>query len=549
MQESSTRSNNPNVAELVVDRLIDAGLSPLFCLPGVQNDDFFDALFDRQAELPPIHTRHEQGAAYMALGAALATGKPQVFCVVPGPGFLNATAALSTAWAVGAPVLALVGQVPSAAIGKGFGFLHELPDQLSILRGLTKWAGSVGDGEQAATVIDRALRELKSGRPRPVGLEVPVDIWKQMTDNAPEATASPSVPSPDAGKIAAAADRLLSAKRPMIVAGSGALDAAADVQRLAEALDAPVLTMRTGHGAIPHSHDLSVTGPAGYRLWAETDVVLAVGTRLQQRMLWGMDDGLDVIHIDIDAEELNRTSTPFLGIEADIALALPALNAELEGRAARRPDWRVRVDTVRSETRAALAADLAPQIAWLSAIRRALPPEGIFVEELTQMGYVARTAFPVHLPRTYLSPGYQGTLGWGFATALGAAHVRRDVPVVAISGDGGALYTISELATAVHHKIPITLVVFSDNAFGNVRRFQIENYNNRAIASDLTSPDFVALAESFGAKGVRADTPEALEARIRDSISDGGVTVIEVPVGDFPSPWKHIIFPKIRGVA
>jgi len=169
------------------------------------------------------------------------------------------------------------------------------------------------------------------------------------------------------------------------------------------------------------------------------------------------------------------------------------------------------------------------------------------VVELTQVGYVSRFAFQSYLPRTFLSTGYQGTLGWGFATALGAAHARRDVPVVSISGDGGALYTISELATAARHNIPITAVIFNDNAFGNVRRFQIEKYNNRPIASDLKSPDFASLAESFGVKGMRAKTPDELRVCLRNSFKACEPTVIEVPVGDFPSPWDFILMPKIRG--
>ena len=176
-----------------------------------------------------------------------------------------------------------------------------------------------------------------------------------------------------------------------------------------------------------------------------------------------------------------------------------------------------------------------------------MPKDGIFVDELTQVGYVSRFAFQSYLPRTFLSTGYQGTLGWGFASALGAAHARRDVPVVSISGDGGALYTISELATASRHNIPITAVIFNDNAFGNVRRFQIEKYNNRPIASDLKSPDFASLAESFGVKGMRAKTPEELRFCLRSSFKTSEPTVIEVPVGDFPSPWDFILMPKIRG--
>ena len=192
---------------------------------------------------------------------------------------------------------------------------------------------------------------------------------------------------------------------------------------------------------------------------------------------------------------------------------------------------------------------LAPQRAFLDAIRAELPEDGIFVDEVTQMGFVARLAFPVYKPRTFLSPGYQDNLGWGFATALGAQDARRDVPVVAISGDGGFMFTANELSTAVRHRIPLVAVVFSDGAFGNVRRIQAERYGNRLIASDLANPDFIRFAESFGAAAERVADPAALRAALRRGFARrDGPTLIEVPVGEMPSPWEFIHMPKARGI-
>ncbi|HML12636.1 MAG TPA: thiamine pyrophosphate-dependent enzyme, partial [Xanthobacteraceae bacterium] len=193
-------------------------------------------------------------------------------------------------------------------------------------------------------------------------------------------------------------------------------------------------------------------------------------------------------------------------------------------------------------------AKLKPQLAYLEAIRAELPEDGIFVDEVTQIGFAARLAFPVYKPRTFLSPGYQDNLGWGFATALGAQDARRDVPVLAISGDGGFLYTASELATAMRHRIPLVTVLFADGAFGNVRRIQEERYGNRLIASDLTNPDFVRFAESFGAAAERARSPAELRAALRRGFARrDGPTLIEVPVGPMPSPWEFIFLPKVRG--
>ena len=184
---------------------------------------------------------------------------------------------------------------------------------------------------------------------------------------------------------------------------------------------------------------------------------------------------------------------------------------------------------------------------WLGVIRDALPRDGIFVDELTQTGYVSRFAFPSFHPRSFISTGYQGTLGYGFATALGVAHARRDVPVLSISGDGGALFTISELATAVHHNIPLTTVIFNDHAFGNVRRLQMDNYDSRLIASDLSSPDFVSLAESFGAQGLLATSPNQLRSAIETALLYDGPSIIEVPLGEVPSPWDFVLMPRQRG--
>ena len=538
------------VAELVVETLIENGIVNLYCLPGVQNDDFFDALYDAQNRLVPIQTRHEQGAAYMALGAALATGRPQAFAVVPGPGLLNASAALATAYATNAPVLALVGQIPLRAIGKGFGLLHELPDQSGTLQSLTRQAATITGGGDAHALLQSAFTALQSGRRGPVGVEVPVNVWKSPVNVASADLAAPmeAPPEIDADAIERAAGLLEGAERPLIVVGGGAQECSEPVTRLAEMLSAPAVAYRTGRGVVSSEHALSAGVPVGHALWPECDVVLGIGTRLNQQLLWGADDGMRVIHIDIDSAELGRVREPDVAIHGDVREAVPLLIEALEGKEAHRGAWRERIAAEKARFAKAYRDRLGPQMAWLDAIRAELPRDGIFVDELTQVGYVARLAFPSYRPRTHLTSAYQGTLGWGIPSGLGAAHARPDVPVVAIAGDGGALFGIAELATAVHHGIPLTAVVFNDHAYGNVRRFQIENYDNRPIASDLTSPDFVRLAESFGARGLRAGTPDELRLRLREAFRGGGPTVIEVPVGDFPSPWDFLMLPKVRGV-
>ncbi len=537
------------IADLVAESLIANGIDQLYCLPGIQNDGFFDSLFDRTDRITPIQTRHEQGAAYMATGAALATGRPQAFCVVPGPGFLNTTAALSTAWAVNAPVLALAGQIPLGAQGKGHGLLHEIPDQFGILERLTKSSHRITGPEDAAATLQAAFRDLKSGRPRPVGLEIAVNLWGQhAAGDVDGLRVDPgAMPSLDTDAIDRAASLIAAARSPMIVVGGGAQDDAEAVRRLARRIGAPVVAFRTGHGIMPDDEPLSIGMPVAHSLWADVDLVIGLGTRLQsQIMSWGQDDAMKVIHIDIDEAQIGRSAAVDVGIHARLCDALPPLLTAVDSEADPNTGWLDRVADVKSRRTTEYARHLGPQLAWLGAIRNTLPPEGIFVDELTQTGYVSRFAFPTYAPRTFISTGYQGTLGYGVATALGVAHARRDVPVVAISGDGGALFTITELATAVHHRIPLTLVIFNDHAFGNVRRLQIDNYDSRLIASDLSSPNFAALATSFGAQGLTASTPDDLRGALDIAMAHDGPSVIEVPVGELPSPWDFVLMPKVR---
>jgi acetolactate synthase-1/2/3 large subunit len=534
-------------AEAVVGTLSANGIDTVFCLPGVQNDHLFDAFHKAQDKIRLVQTRHEQGAAYMALGAALATGKPAVYSVVPGPGFLNTTAALCTAYACNAPVMALVGQIQASAIGRNLGFLHELPDQLGIMRALTKWAERIRGPAEAPALVGEAFRQMRSGRPRPVALECAIDVWgRAATVALPDGADALRGPPVDLDAVAHAAKLLGAAAQPMIVVGGGAQDASAEVTALAEMLQAPVVSHRTGRGVIDGRNPLSVNVELGPHFWRDADVVLAVGTRLQlQIMTWGIDDQLKVIRVDADPEELDRLRPPTVGLVGDSAPVLRALLDALPRHNRKRASRADELRGLRAESDARLAR-FQPQIGLLEAIRAELPENGIFVDELTQLGYMARLSFPVYRPRTFLTPGYQGTLGWGVATALGAKVAKPDAPVVAVSGDGGFMFTMPELATAVQHRIPIVVVLVNDGAYGNVRRTQVEDFGNRVIASDLVNPDFMKLADSFGILGLRATTPEALRAALRQALAANVPALIEVPAGPMPNPWKTLRAPRVR---
>jgi acetolactate synthase I/II/III large subunit len=545
---SATADRAPrNTAQIVIERLIAHGIDTLYCLPGVQNDAFFDALFAETNRLRPIHTRHEQGAAYMALGAAMATGKPAAYCVVPGPGFLNTSAALSQAYGNNAPVLAVCGQIPLAYVNRDTGFLHDIPDQLGIMQRLTKWSARICAPHEAAALTDEAFRQMLAGRPRPAALECPLDVWGRAAPLAMPGLPAPlPVPQPDDDAIAAAAKALGQSERPLIVVGGGASGASREVTLLAEMLEAPVVAYRMGHGVVDARHELSLPFPAGHKLWPEVDVVIGIGTRLHSQYTgWGVDDTLKLIRVEIDPQEMVRHGRPTLPLLGDAQAVVRRLLDAIPKHNRKRGDFKDTIAAVKAQTRVALSK-LQPQLAYLEAIRAELPEDGIFVDEFTQVGYVSRLAYPVYAPRTYLTLGYQGALGMGFPTALGAKVARPEVPVVSVNGDGGFMFNVQELATAVQFRIPVVSIVFNDNAYGNVRRMQQDLYGGRLIASDLKNPDFVRLAESFGAVGLRAASPAELRVQLRRGMKEAGPVLIEVPIGETPAPWEFIQLPRVR---
>ena len=536
-----------STGEATAATLIAHGLDTVYALPGVHNDHLFDAFHRAGNALRIIHTRHEQGAAYMALGAALATGNPQAYVVVPGPGLLNSSAALLTAYGMNAPVLALIGQIPAAAIGRGFGHLHEIRDQAGIIARLVDHSARIDGPEEASAKVAKAIASMRQGRHGPTALECAIDVWGKRGPVTLTPPATPRPPRIDEDAVRAAAKLLGKAKRVLIVAGGGAQDASPEVTLLSDMLQAPVLAYRRGRGVLDGRSPFSVTLPLGRELWGEADAVLAVGTRLLTPLnAWGIDKDLQIVRVDADREEPARLRKPKVALIGDAAPILRRLIDALAKVNSRRAARRDEMLESQAKLRERLNK-LAPQLAFVDAIRAELPEDGIYVDEVTQVGFAARLAFPAYKPRTFLSPGYQDNLGWGYATALGAQHACAQVPVLSINGDGGFLYTGNEIATAMRHRIPLVAVVFVDGAFGNVRRIQQEQFGNRVIASDLANPDFVKYAESFGASGRRARSPAELGAALKASFAAREPTLIEVPVGPLPSPWEFIHMPRVRG--
>jgi acetolactate synthase-1/2/3 large subunit len=544
----STGAPKHTAGHVIVEAARANGMTTLFGVPGAQIYPLFDALYGTDVEL--IVPRHEQAAAYMAMGYAKSSGRTGVFSVVPGPGVLNASAALCTAMGNCAPIVCLTGQIPREFLGRGRGHLHELADQGATLRSLIKDAWRIDVPADASRLVNKAFREAASGRPGPIAVEM---CWDTM---AAETTATleppgPGVepPGPDPDAIEAAVRILVAAKKPLLMCGAGAQHAAREVLALAEVLQAPVTAFRSGRGIVPEDHALGVAGVAARELWDDVDVLVGIGSRLEMPYVRWRDAmhyerrpaGPKLVRIDIAAPEMERL-TPDVAIVADSAVACRELTERLARRVS--PDPR-RHEEIAAAKRIALGAfeRIQPQTDYLRAIRGVLPREGILVPELSQAGFTTYTgAYPVLAPRTYISEGFQGTLGFGFPTALGVKVANKDKAVVSITGDGGFMFGVQELATAAQYGIALVTVVFNNGSFANVLRDQEVQYGGRTIGSRLRNPDFVRLAESFGVAARRVIGPRELARALEAELALARPALIEVALeaGSEATPWPFI---------
>jgi len=535
-------------ADILLDCLRANQVDTVFGLPGGQLNDFFDAMQRAGSDIQYYGTRHEQGAAYMAFGYAKASGKVGVYTVVPGPGVLNTGAAICSAYANSSPVLCVTGQIPSHAIGRGVGELHELPDQLATLRSLTKWAERIDHPSQISNAVHEAFRQLKTGRPRPVALEMPPDMMALATAaEAPRAMKDETQFIFDEDLVADAAKALSASKRPLIVVGGGAQHASEEILQLAELVQAPVVSFRNGRGVVSDRHYLGHNFASGYELWRDADVVVGIGSRMQPYLQeWGVDDEMTLIRIDWDPTEINRIVNADIGICGDAKVVTGALfektSRDIGVRDSREEEL--------SGLKARIASEIEgvqPQLSYLQAIRNVLPDDGVLVDEITQVGFASWFGFPVYNPRSLITCGYQGTLGYGYAAALGVKVANPDKPVVALAGDGGFMFNVQELATAARYNIPLTVIVFNNKLFGNVRRHQEEWYDGRFIGSELKNPEFAKMAETFGVAGYTANSPDTMQAALKRAIDSNAPALIEVEVGEMGSPWQFILRDRIRG--
>ena len=519
-----------NGGEALVRSLHPYGVEVVFGLPGAGQYEAIDAIY-RQDGMRYVTTRNEQAISYMADGYARASGKPGVGIAVEGPGFFNTTAGLATAFAQSSPVLIVTGDHHGVSIPG-----RPRHDSLSDYGAYSKWAGRAGSPAEVPGLVREAFRQLNTPRRRPVILEIGPHVFRAEEEVRLLEAESHGPASGDAGLLDRAARLLDEAKQPLIWVGAGASEGAPLVRKIAEHLGSPVVSSRSGKGILPARHPLSLGmfearfKPLKDRVDA-CDVILAVGTATDMSARL---DGQTVIRIDDDPDEIGQDGACTHGILGDAALSLEVLYDGLTSLSAPRPNVTEDIRSINTH-RFGPAEQLQPQGAFMDAMRAAIPDDGILVGGMNQMGYYSRNYYHAQSPRGYQTPSHHGSLGSVFPVGIGLKIGRPDRAVVVVSGDGGILYNLQELATAVQYGVHVITIVFNDNAYGNVWRAQVEEFNGRVIGTELHNPDYVKLAEAYGARGVLAEDAAQLEAAVSEVVSADTPTLIEVPVG----PWER----------
>ncbi|CUW28660.1 MULTISPECIES: thiamine pyrophosphate-binding protein [Streptomyces] len=523
-----------NGGDLVVETLAGLGATTVFGLPGQHALGMFDAL--RRSTLRYVGLRVENNAGFAADAYGRITGEAAPLLLSTGPGALTSLAALQEAAAASAPVLAISSQIPTAGLGGGrHGYLHELPDQSASFRGVVKSVHTVRSQSQIPSAIAAAWKSALTAPHGPVWVEIPQDVLLAETSlpvvTAMDATPDDLVPRPEL--TALAADLLSKAARPAIIAGGGVIraDASGKLKALAEKLQAPVVTTFGGKGAFPWEHPLSMQSWLEDRhttdFLEDADVLLVVGSGLGELSsnYHTFQPRGRVVQIEADLGKL-ESNHPAVGIHADARLALAALLETVERRTDASAPERVRDLLAKVAARIA-SQDLTLEQQVLASVRRALPADSPSFWDMTILAYWAWSAFDAQGPNTMHSAQGAGGLGYGFPAALGAATADPTRPVLAVSGDGGALYSIAELATAKQYDLPVTWLIIDDGGYGILREYMTDAFG-RPTATELHRPDYVALAESFGVPGVRT-TPETLEDDLRKALSTPGPSVVVLP--------------------
>jgi len=521
-------------AVALVEALIAEGVETLFGIPGVGTLPVYDAFIDHP-ELRHVETRHEQGAVFMADGWARATGSPGTVFTSGGPGALNTITAMSSSFNDSVPILHITNENPASVRRKGRGHFHDMVDQFGVFRSVSGFATQVVLADEIPTAVHQAMEALKNRHPRPALVEIAAEAFDQPTD-APvlePAAARPRDPAPEA--VAEAVRLLAGSESPIIWAGGGVAtaSAAAALLALAERTGAAVITTQKGKGAMPADHPLHIGNWANEQpvrdLVDRSDVMVAVGTRFSYFPTggWSLDIRCPIIRIDADPEAVGMNYRPAVGVVADAERALHALGEGLTALGhVSGVDRRGEVAEVLARIDAAVGDPIERQV--LDQIRRALPDDAMVFNDPTTIAFWARSLWKTDRPRTWSVPSGFGTLGSSMPTAIGAKLARPETPSVCIIGDAGVMFTIQDLMTAVQEQVPVVVMVFNDRGYGVERRHQDHLYGRRN-AVDILPPDFVALAESFGARGVLVEDLSKVGDTLESVLDAAGPVVIEIP--------------------
>jgi acetolactate synthase-1/2/3 large subunit len=520
--------------EALVAALEAHGTTTVFGIPGTHNLPVYSAL--ARFGIRHVLTRHEQGAGFAADGWARAGGSPGVCLTTTGPAVLNAATAVAQAYSDSVPVLLISPGVPLRHPAAGNGFLHEVKDQRAALAAVVARSDRVTSVEEIPVAVAHAFATMTGGRPRPVHLEIPLDLLDETgVVRVPGPLPVPGT-VPDSAALTAAARVLTKAQKPLIVAGGGASGAASELRHLAERLGAPVVTTANGKGVLPDDHPLAVGAglhhSAVRALAADSDAVLAVGTELAPSDLWfgPLDPGGPLVRIDVDAMAATANAVPDIAVIADAGTAVGELLARIPAPDAERPQAATtRAAAARERLRAEARAEGGRWLGLTAALAQALGPDGVLVGDSTMACYYgALSNLPAHRPRSFLYPTGLGTLGYGLPAAIGAKLARPEAPVVALHGDGGVMFTVAELAAAAAIGLPLPVVVVDNGGYGEIRA-EMRDRDDPVHAVDLPGPDFAALARSLGCHGIRVADAAALAAELPAALAADRPTLIHLP--------------------
>ncbi len=520
--------------EMLVGLLEAYGIDTVFGIPGVHTVELYRGLPDTR--IRHITPRHEQGAGFMADGYARACGRPAACFIITGPGLTNIATALGQAYADSVPLLVISSVNNTHELGLGEGRLHELPSQRNLMAGLTAFSHTLLRPDELPEVLARAFAVFHSVRPRPVHIELPLDVITTPADHVRRQIVAPVArPAPAPDVVAAAAELLRGARRPLVLLGGGARDAAPQARALVERLGALTVTTINGKGILPPEHPLcmgsALSQPPVLEELAAADVVLAVGTELGETDTLLFDGRLTLggrlIRIDVDPGQLTRNALPEVAILGDAGLALQALDLKLEDHEVDTVPVAARAQVLREQSQSLLDGRQRLHQRFMAAVQQALPGV-IMVGDSTQPVYSANLFYRPEQPRSYFnsSTGY-GTLGYALPAALGAKLASPERPVVALIGDGGLQFTVGELATAVELAVPLPVLLWNNRGYGEIKRYMAER-GIPQIGVDIYTPDFLTIARGFGCRADRVESLEHLRWLLHQARQAAGPTLIEI---------------------